>query len=139
MTDVIVFTVPGQPKAWARAGSNTGQRFTRRTQDAFSGLLKMVASEAMGDRPPLLRTCEVRVTIRKPLPANPSRPKRAAMLEGRLRPGMRPDADNYAKLVGDALNLICWHDDSLIVDLHIHKIYAEIPGVEVAFWPVGDV
>jgi Holliday junction resolvase RusA-like endonuclease len=49
-------------------------------------------------------------------------------------PIVRPDADNYGKLVLDALNGILWRDDSQVVDLRIQKVYAEHIGfgIEVA-------
>jgi Holliday junction resolvase RusA-like endonuclease len=34
----------------------------------------------------------------------------------------RPDADNYAKLVLDALNGLAWHDDSQITELVARKL-----------------
>ena len=37
----------------------------------------------------------------------------------------KPDADNIAKAICDALNGIAWKDDSQISDLIIHKYYDE--------------
>lgn len=131
----IIFTVPGEAKAWARAGSNGGRKYTPKPQVAFAALVKLAGEAAMAGRPPLDRQCEVYVVVRKPVPASASRPAKAAMLAGGLRPAVRPDADNYAKLIGDALNGICWRDDALITDLHVLKRYAEIPGVHVTIVP----
>lgn len=36
----------------------------------------------------------------------------------------RPDADNCAKAVLDALNAIAWHDDSQVASLTVRKCYA---------------
>jgi len=46
-------------------------------------------------------------------------------------PTTRPDADNYGKLVLDALNGILWRDDSQVVDLRIRKVYAEHIGFQI--------
>lgn len=46
----------------------------------------------------------------------------------------RPDSDNLAKMVKDALNKVFWKDDSLVCDLHIKKIYSESPRTEVFIW-----
>jgi Holliday junction resolvase RusA-like endonuclease len=46
-------------------------------------------------------------------------------LHGLLKPTGKPDADNIAKIVGDALNGVVWVDDSQIVLLTIRKMYAE--------------
>lgn len=47
----------------------------------------------------------------------------------------RPDCDNLLKLVGDALNGFCWHDDSQIVRAEVVKRFTEAgetPHTEVA-------
>jgi Holliday junction resolvase RusA-like endonuclease len=51
----------------------------------------------------------------------PSAPKR------RRRPNKRPDWDNYAKLVCDALNGLAFADDSEIVEAHVFLYYAAYP------------
>lgn len=44
----------------------------------------------------------------------------------------KPDADNVAKLVMDALNGTAWRDDAIITDLHVFKRYTEqTPRLEV--------
>lgn len=43
----------------------------------------------------------------------------------RIYPHVKPDLDNYAKAVLDALNATVWFDDSQIVDLRLSKRYAE--------------
>lgn len=45
----------------------------------------------------------------------------------RRYPHVKPDLDNYAKAVLDALNGVIWADDAQIVDLRLCKRYAE-PG-----------
>lgn len=46
--------------------------------------------------------------------------KKRAKFAGKPFTG-KPDTDNIAKLVLDALNGRAWHDDSQIVDLHVSK------------------
>lgn len=43
----------------------------------------------------------------------------------------RPDADNCAKAIKDALRGIVYRDDSQIVDLHVTKQYGPAPGVVI--------
>ena len=38
---------------------------------------------------------------------------------------VKPDNDNLQKSVFDALNGICWNDDSQIVEIHSRKLYGE--------------
>lgn len=57
----------------------------------------------------------VTVDVYRPLPE--SRPRRV-----RSEPDtFKPDADNVAKLVMDALNGLAWVDDAQVVDLHVRK------------------
>jgi Holliday junction resolvase RusA-like endonuclease len=43
----------------------------------------------------------------------------------------RPDFDNLAKFVCDALNKVYWKDDSFIVKCTVQKIYSEMPRTEI--------
>jgi Holliday junction resolvase RusA-like endonuclease len=60
-----------------------------------------------------------------------SRPKGKA---GELFPATKPDYDNIAKLIGDALEGILWVNDSRIVDGRISKLFVregERPRIEL--------
>ena len=61
-------------------------------------------------------------------------PKGQEMLSGRLLPTKKPDCDNIAKIVLDALNGIAYHDDSQVVELMVQKRYSESARVEVTLW-----
>ena len=63
------------------------------------------------------------------IPKSVSKRKREAMVAGHIRPTRKPDADNIAKVVCDALNGLAWHDDSQVVMLHVEKRFAEEPEV----------
>jgi len=49
----------------------------------------------------------------------------------------RPDADNLAKLVGDALNGIAWIDDAQITMMNIWKHYGDVPELRVRIEALG--
>lgn len=53
------------------------------------------------------------------------------MLENKVRPTKKPDCDNIAKIVLDALNGIAYYDDSQVVSLVVRKHYAETTHVKV--------
>lgn len=67
-----------------------------------------------------------------PIPKSTSKKKRKEMLEHRLRPTVKPDLDNVAKLIYDALNGVAWYDDNAIVDARVQKFYSDEPRVEVS-------
>ena len=52
-------------------------------------------------------------------------------LIGIINPTSKPDCDNIAKIILDALNGIAYHDDSQITKLVVCKKYAEQPKVIV--------
>ena len=56
------------------------------------------------------------------------------MLNGELEPTKKPDCDNIAKVILDALNGVAYHDDSQVVELVVHKHYAETTRVNVTLW-----
>lgn len=73
----------------------------------------------------------VSITAFYEVPKSYSKKKKQEMLDGQLYPTKKPDIDNIAKCVLDALNKLAYRDDTQVVKLHMEKHYAEIPRVEV--------
>ena len=74
-----------------------------------------------------------------PIPKSTSKKNRQLMIEGKLFPTKKPDADNVAKVVCDALNGVAYGDDTQIVKLSVEKVYTdEPPRVQVLIEEVGD-
>ena len=71
------------------------------------------------------------ITARFSVPSSASKRKVTAMLDGAIRPTRKPDCDNIAKIICDALNGVAYRDDAQIVSITIEKRYAAIPGVEI--------
>lgn len=57
------------------------------------------------------------------IPKSFTKKQRADIENGLLYPTKRPDVDNLAKVVCDALNDVAYKDDTQIIDLHILKFY----------------
>jgi len=112
------FTVPGQPIAWARAGSFNGRRFTPARMRDYQKEVRFHAVEAAPDDWPLDHAKGYRV--------------RVAVYLGNRR---RADLDNFAKSITDALQgrrdpaggwkvpPIAYDDDTRIVELHALKLF----------------
>lgn len=66
------------------------------------------------------------------IPKSTSIKKCIQMREEMIRPTKKPDADNIAKIVCDALNSLAYKDDSQIVSLKVDKYYSDIPRVEIS-------
>ena len=60
-----------------------------------------------------------------------SRARLALAEAGHIRPEKKPDWDNFAKAVTDALKGVVWTDDSRIVSGRTEKYYSLKPRVEV--------
>lgn len=66
-----------------------------------------------------------------PIPKNMPKYKRRMIEEGKLYPIVKPDLDNVAKAILDALNGVVYKDDNQVVELHIKKLYSDDPMVIV--------
>jgi Holliday junction resolvase RusA-like endonuclease len=82
-------------------------------------------------------TCFVEAFV--PIPASWPAKKRAAAAAGEIFPTSKPDGDNYAKIAGDALNGVCWVDDSQIIMWQVLKLYSDFPRLRVSVWAWDDL
>lgn len=142
--DTVIITIPGKPRAWARAGVRVvtpkkGKPFAHLYTDsqtrAFEETVAAAGRQAMGDRAPFDFPVVVGMLFRREPPKSITKARRAAMLAGLVPPATKPDCSNYAKGVEDALNGIAFIDDALIINLHVSKAYAETAGVDVMIRP----
>ena len=69
-------------------------------------------------------------------PKSTSKKAREEMLSGNRMPTKKPDADNIAKMVCDALNGYAWVDDSQVTSLIVVKQYSETECVRVVIQEV---
>jgi Holliday junction resolvase RusA-like endonuclease len=83
---------------------------------------------------PFFGPTEVDLMFYLPMPKS-SKIQQRMMLDGRILPIKRPDLDNLGYLVTNAMTQLFYNDDSQIVDLHLHKRYAEIPRTVVKIIP----
>ncbi len=127
--EAIEFTIPGDIVPWARAGSKGKIRFTPRKQADYATAVKLICSVAMKGKPPLEGPIMLDLTATYPWPAAMSQKKHATPA-AQWRTA-RPDIDNIAKLIGDALNRIAWADDSQIACSTLRKVYGDVPGLLV--------
>ncbi len=132
---MVEFTVLGEAVAQGRP--RAGKTRTGRTvlydpakSKNFKEYVKLVASQN-APRTLLEGALKVRVVIYRETLKSFSKRKRELAESRLLRPITKPDLDNHAKSVLDALNGIIYKDDSQIVDLTVSKYYSEKPRVEV--------
>jgi len=125
----ISFTIPGRLKGKgrhrARALSVRGKTFVQTYADpktvSAEAMLRAFGGEAMGSRPPLQGplVLDVLVTLNTTKSWSKKRKAEAAYVTG------KPDCDNIIKLIGDALNHVCWSDDSQICKIAFERRYRD--------------
>lgn len=131
---MLRFTVPGEPHGWARARANGQRYFTDRKSLSRKQAIAAWAIEAGAK----MREDALRVTVRAYFgaPKSASKKRVAAMLAGMEYPTKKPDGDNIAKIIGDALNGVAWRDDVQVVDWIIEKRWDVEPRMEIEVAPM---
>lgn len=74
---------------------------------------------------------KVYLIFHMPIPVSISKKKKLLMVSNTTKHIKRPDGDNLAKSILDALNGIAYADDSQITILHIEKRYGEQVGISL--------
>jgi len=134
MSAAIYFVVPGQPVGKGRPRASTRGGFVRMYTDAktlsYEAAIAHQATFAMSVWSVFETAISLRVVAFYGIP--PSWPKRKQLqaLHGELIPG-KPDLDNVAKAVLDALNGVVYVDDKQVVKLVAEKRYSYDPRIEV--------
>ena len=135
MTFMLMYTVYGEPVGkgrprFARRGKFVSTYTPQKTK-SYEDEIRMMAKAAMGASEPLETPVTVAIYIRVGIPTSFSKQKRKDAISGIIRPTKKPDLDNVAKCFLDSMNEIVYLDDKQVVNLHVTKVYAETPAVEV--------
>lgn len=128
-------TVPGKPMGKQRPraamrGRHAGV-YTPKETIIYNNLVVAMFKHTYPNAKPL--EGEVRGFIKAfyPIPLSTSKKRKQAMLDGVIRPQVKPDLDNIEKIIYDALNGIAYTDDSHITQMAISKHYSDVPRVEI--------
>jgi Holliday junction resolvase RusA-like endonuclease len=117
------FTIPGPPVGKARPRVTRWGAHTEEKTVLYENLVKLSYQEQCGEytEKPLKVYIEVYYDIPKSTPKKNIMP----MLDKLIRPCKKPDCDNIAKIILDALNGIAYKDDTQVVKLTVAKYYSE--------------
>lgn len=124
---MITFFVAGAPKGKGRPRFSRNRAYTPRETVEYE---KRIAQSYDGD----MHTSPVFVDIRAffAIPRSYTKKQKTAIENGDLMPTKKPDADNIAKVVLDALNGVAYEDDRQVVDLAVVKMYStDREGLEI--------
>lgn len=128
----VDFTVYGDPQGKARPRVTMHGTYTpKKTRDYEKHVLLSYDMQCAGAMFPADAALQVVINAYFPIPKSAGKRKRDRMQEGEIRPKVKPDLDNIAKAICDALNGNAWRDDAQVVSLHVQKYYDEKPRCEV--------
>jgi Holliday junction resolvase RusA-like endonuclease len=134
------FTIAIKARAKQRARSTTrGGRTRHYTPTDTVVFESMVRSYYKGSGGQFMSgAIRAQVHVARAIPKRFTREQRRQIEQGTLMPTTKPDVDNYAKAVMDALRGVAYKDDAQIVDLHSTKSFADgSPFVHVVISEVG--
>lgn len=121
-----------------------GRIFNHPANTFYEGLVREIAAEAMAGAEPFKGCVWAIIRVRKAPPESWSEKKRKAAIGTWC--GVKPDADNVAKIVTDAMNGDrktglgkVYGDDAQIAFLQVTKIYAEEASVHVTIRELVDL
>lgn len=66
-----------------------------------------------------------------PIPKSTSKARREQMMRRIILPVVKPDEDNLAYIVTNALKKIVYEDDNQICEKHVYKVYDNMPRTEI--------
>lgn len=135
MKDMFVsFVVPGMPQGKERPRhTKEGHVYTPKKTVEYQGLIAARYWKALAESGNRLteeaKMADIRVIIQAvyPVAKSDSKTMTARKLDGSRRPHTKPDVDNIAKVVMDALNTFAYYDDAQVVRLEVAKSYGETP------------
>lgn len=135
----LVITLAGAPmgKQRVRVSQDGGHVYTPERTVTFEGRLAYAAQQIMGDRPLFDGALVIDIVIVVPIPVSKPKKWQADARAGLIRPTKKPDFDNYSKMV-DALNLIVWVDDAVVVRGAVDKFYGDRPMFAIQLRPTDE-
>lgn len=136
----VTVSLAGVPQGKGRArayrkGNHIGHYTPERTR-SYEGMVRTAAMVEMGSRSPIEGPVEFVLRAVFPVPTSWSGRKRQQALVGDLKPAKKPDLDNIAKAVTDALNGVVFADDAQIVRMTLEKRYGQAPAVACTVRPL---
>ena len=117
---LLKFEVLGKPQGKARARTlRNGHSYTPENTVLYENLIKMSYQNQCGKHrfdnmpdSPLKQPLSMRIYAEYEIPKSFTKGKRLAAEHNIIRPTVKPDADNIAKVICDALNGIAYTDDT---------------------------
>ena len=132
MSEINSFFIAGEVQAKQRPKFNGRFAYTPKETVEYENLVKLQYQAQCGNhRYPDDVPLAVTIFAHLEPPQSASNIKKTRMLNQEEYPLKKPDVDNVAKIILDALNGIAYRDDKQVVTLIVKKSYAGESGVGV--------
>ena len=135
---MLHFTILGKVQAKQSAKFRNVGKFIQSDEPAkvihYANWVKQCFIQAYPDHNPMIfegKMLAIKTVAFFEIPKSKSKKFKEQALQGLVRPVTKPDTDNIAKNVKDALNKIAFPDDSQIVLEIIEKRFSAVPRAEV--------
>lgn len=132
----IQFSIPGPPQGKARPKFGKGRAYTPNGTVIYEKIVRCRYLAEAQEEPIMTGPVTVDIWAFYPIPKSAGKSTREKMCHMELRPTKKPDLDNVAKIICDALNGLAYKDDAQVVELRVHKDFSESPKVVVTL--LGD-
>ena len=126
---MVRLTIPGEPQGKGRhravrRGDQIATSTPRKTKD-YEDEVRFCCRQEYGDLMVFAVDEPVSATIIAAfgIPKSASKKRKVEMMAGSVLPTKKPDTDNIAKIVLDALNGLAYPDDKQVVELQVLKTY----------------
>lgn len=122
---IYEFEIPGKitGKGRPRVNTTTAIAYTPAKTKEYEELVKQYFIIKYRRINPLEGRIKINITAYFSVPKNTSKKQKENMLNNAISPTKKPDIDNIAKIILDALNKLAFKDDNQITKLEIEKKY----------------
>ena len=132
---MVEFTVVGRPKGKGRPRFVRGHAYTPPETKAYEAQVRWAFQTSKGYK--FHGAVGIVIDAYFKPPKATAKLQLQRMMEHDIRPPKKPDVDNIAKIVMDALNGLAYDDDKQIVELTVRKWYGHDNCVTVRLYDEG--
>lgn len=123
---MIEFTVEGKPVGKARPRVTRNGTYTPTKTKNYEKLVQWSYRNKYKGQA-LNGPIRLDITFFMYIPKNTSKKRTEMKIAREILPTKKPDWDNMAKAITDALNGLAYKDDNQIVEAHIYKYFSDDP------------
>lgn len=127
--EVYGIPVPQKQTRWTRSGHAYDP--SSKDKEAIQWQIRPFAPDVPLDQP-----VELTIAFFLPIPKSACKALRLQMLNRVILPDKKPDQDNLAYLVTNALKEIVYDDDKRVCASHVYKFYGETPRTIIRVRPI---